>query len=432
MQLPKIHCAAFIAAFTLSLSGKAAEWSMEPGVSLRTGMDDNIRLLTEDQDGAKDTVWETSVIPRVDFGVKTETRGITGRADFAVRRFHGGSGLTSSNALDREDAHFDLNSFYSTSRNNLGFAFNFTRDSTLDSELDETGEAISSRATRHRYTLAPNWSHVLSERMRLNLDYRYVKIDYSDDPGVTNLTEYDYHVLSTSLVRMLSERISATALVSYSLYEPETNLDSKTLSVQGGLSREFSETLSASFLAGWRKTKSDQLIPNGFCVGTDPDAGFPECPGGIPVVTRLETDESDDNGSVFSFDINKKLYEGSLSASLIRQSTPSGRDGKLLDTTTLRVSADRRIKERLRASLTAQVTDRETITSTTSGIDSDSDNRKFYSISPEIIWKWRRDLDLRVTYRYRLAERDVTSDNATSNAFYITLNYRLPRLAVSR
>ena len=432
MQPPKITGAAFMALLALSLDGRAAEWSMTPGISLRTGLDDNIRLTSDDSIDDQDTVWELRVTPRVNFGMITENKGITGKARYSVRRFHGGSGANSSSNLDREDAKFNLNSFYNTYRDSLGLALGFTRDSTLDSELDETGKAISQRATRLVYTASPYWSRILTERMRLNLNYRFTKVEYSDDFGVSDLTEYESHFMSSSLERMITERTSASAVASYSRYEPETNLDSRTLSLQGGLSTTFSETLSASFLAGWRKTTSDQAIPTGFCIGGDPGSGFPGCGGGVPVVTGIETDDSDNDGSVYTFKINKQFTAGSLSASLVRQATPTGSNGQLLETNTLRVYANRRIRKRLTTSITAQVTDRETITSTTSGINPDSDNRKYYAISPSVTWNWSRDLDLSATYRYRKVERDVTSDNATSNAFYLTLDYRLPKMAVSR
>ena len=235
------------------VSIQAAEWSAEPRVSLRTGYNDNIRLRAADHD----LVWETALSPSVKFGVAKEHQGLSGDAGFAIRRYTGGSGLESSDILDREDYHLNTDAFHNTLRDSFKANLDYTRDSTLDSELDETGNVIQDRATRERLSLGPSWTRTLTELTSLELAYDYSNVEYSDDPGA-NLVDYKYHVTSASLIRQLTPRMQATLAAGYSSYRPDTDFDSDTLSLQAGLSRNFSETLVASFLVGQRQACSIQ------------------------------------------------------------------------------------------------------------------------------------------------------------------------------
>ena len=413
-------------ALALSLPSQAAEWSLEPKISVKGGYNDNIRMTT----AKHDSVWEAAVTPAVRFGVAKENQGLFGNADFSVRRFYGGSGAESSSELDREDYHLNINSYHRTELNDYAANINVTRDSTLDSELDETGENISERATRLRIGLGPSWTTTLTERLRLNLAYQYTNVDYSDDPGGRDLIEYHNDTVSGALIRQFTPVVQATLSASYSRFRPDTDLDSETTSVQAGISRSFSETLSTSWLAGWRKTRSDNTLSVGFCVGANPGAKFPKCKGGFPVATGTKTDDDNDTGSVFSADINKLLETGSLNASLSRETIPSGTDGELLDVTALRLTGKHRFTEKLSSRLHLEWISRETIVSSTR--DADKDNRNFFRINPSVSWRWQREWELTGAYRYARNDQKNLSGTADQNSFYLTLSYRPTKISISR
>jgi len=413
---------------SLSLPVDAAEWSAEPRISLRSGYNDNVRLTTADHD----SVWETDLTPAVRFGAATENQGLFGDADFSVRRFYGGSGANSSSTLDREDYHLNVDSYHRTERNNLGANLDVTRDSTLDSELDETGQAIQERATRLRVSLGPSWTTALNERTQLGLNYQHSRVTYTDDPGVTDLVEYDYDTLASSLTRRFTPLLQGTLSASYSKFTPDTKLESKTTSIQAGISRQFSETLSTSWQAGWRNTKSDNLLSTGFCVGANPGAKFPQCNGGFPVRTGTTSDDTTNSGSVYSASIDKRLETGSISASLTRQSVPSGSNGELLDVTNLRLTGEHRFTEKLSSRLNIEWITRETIVSSTG--DPDKNKRKFFRIRPTLSWRLQREWSLSGEYEYARNDEDTGTgtDTATRNAFYLTLSYRPTKISISR
>jgi len=365
----------------------------------------------------------------VKFGVAKENQGLFGNASAAIRRFFGGSGRESSSILDREDYHLSTDAYHNTQRNAYKANLKYTRDSTLDSELDETGNVVSNRATRDRFTLGPSWTTSLNEITNLNLGYQYTTVSYSDDPGVNDLVGYDYDVFSSSLVRQFSPRLQGTLSASYSRYEPDTGFNSDTLSIQAGLSRNFTETLVASFLVGQRETTSDTLIATGYCILANPGASFPACSGGIAVPTGTKKDELDTSGSVYSANITKTLETGKLSATLSRASSPSS-NGELLDRTQLILSGEHKITEKLRSTLRIQYARNETIVNTL-GRKTDQTDETFFRIIPRISWRWQREWELAGEYQYAENE-DRNSNTATRNAFYLTLSYRPTKIYMSR
>ncbi|HUT42070.1 MAG TPA: hypothetical protein VM011_12085 [Gammaproteobacteria bacterium] len=387
------------------VSIQAAEWSAEPRISLRTGYNDNIRLRAADHD----SVWETALSPSVKFGVAKEHQGLSGDAGFAIRRFTGGSGLESSDILDREDYHLNTAAFHNTLRDSFKANLDYTLDSTLDTELDETGNVIQDRATRERLSLGPSWTRTLTELTSLELAYDYSNVEYSDDPGA-NLVDNKYHVTSASLIRQLTPRMQATLAAGYSSYRPDTDFDSDTLSLQAGLSRNFSETLVASFLVGQRQTTSDSqtfVFPIGL------------------VNTEIET-----SSPVYSASISKTLETGSLGASLSRSSSPGG-NGELLDATRLALTGDYKLSETFSTSLRIEYTENETIVSRGGAVAPNQDKETFFRVTPRASWRWRREWELAGEYQY--AENDdPTAGKATRNAVYATLTYRPVKISVSR
>ena len=410
-------------ALAIVLPCQAAQWSVEPKVSIRSGYNDNIRLTTRDHD----SVWETAVTPSIKFGGAEENRGLFGNADVSVRRFFGGNGRESSDILDREDAHFNINAYNRTQRNEFTGFFDFTRDSTLDSEFDETGNVIDDRATRIRKTIGPGWSYSLTEVMQLNANYAFTKVDFSDDPGIDNNIDYDYHVFSGSLTRQFTPKVQGTLTSSYNMYQPRANqeidtpsgtlsvpdLDSDTLSVQVGIKRVFTETLTTDWLAGMRRTKSDtsELVFTG--------SGF-----------RFDKDDSNDTGAVFSASITKLLESGKLSFTASRVSTPAS-DGDLLDTTRFIFNGEHRFTEALKTSLRAEYSTIETIASATAGLN-DRDDRTLYRIVPRVSWRWQREWEIAGSYEYAKKDEDNDPKDATRNAVYLTLSYRPDKLFISR
>ena len=372
-------------------------------------------------------MWEADVTPAVKFGVSKENQGLFGNADVSIRRFYGGSGANSSSLLDREDYHFKVNAYQRTERNDFGADIDITRDSTLDTELTQTGQVIENRATRLSTILSPSWTRLINEKTRLNLVYRFNRVKYSDEVGQNNLVDYDYNTVSASLGRSFTPLTQGTISTSFSRYKPETGLDSDTYAIQAGLTRQHSETLSTSWLAGWRNTRSDTLTPTGVClIG----GNFPKCTGNIGFQTGTDKDETSNTGATYAASITKTLERGSLGASLTRIATPSG-EGELLDTTRLALTGEHRFTEQLRSNLTVEYYKRDTIVNASGTGNTDTNNRNYFRIRPSFTWQWQREWVLSGDYQYAESENN-NGDSATQNAVHLTLTYRPTKIFTSR
>jgi hypothetical protein len=404
----------------------AAQWSVEPTVSLRSGYNDNYRLTT----GPHDSVWEEDLTPAVKFGVETENQGLFGTADTSVRRFYGGSGSTSSSTLDREDYHFKVDSYQQSQLNRYGANIDFIRDSTLDTELTQTGQVVDNLATRTSTELNPTWTRSLDERTQLDLGYTFNRVNYSDVVGLTNLVNYDFNTVSASLTRQFTPLTQATLATSVSRYLPETNLNSDSYAIQAGLTRQHSETLSTNWLAGWRTTKSDTSVPTGFCVGAAPGASFPNCTGGFPVQTGANTDQVSNSGAVYAAGITKTLETGSVGASLSRIATPSG-NGQLLDTTQFTLTGEYYFTEHLRSNMTATYYTQDQIVNASGTQNFSANTGNFFRVIPRLTWQWRREWSLQGEYQFA-KDDNANGTTAKQNSVYLTLIYQPTKMFISR
>jgi hypothetical protein len=426
MRFCKTIHALLIPCLFASLPAVAAEWSLRPQISFLSGYNDNINLTS----APHDSVLQMTVTPAVEFGLKKQNQGITGTAIYEVQRFFGGSGRESSRLLNRENYYLKTNAYHNTQRSTLRGILNFTSNSALDSELDQNNNVVNDRSTRRTLVIAPSWETMLNERNQLGLSYRLTSVGYPDASANSRLIEYDYHDLSTTLIRLLDQRNSITLSAGYSSYQPDTGINSDTISLQAGVSRNFTETLAASLLAGARRTTSDRLVSTGFCIGALPGATYPDCIGGIaspPLVTSR--DQIETTGSVFSASLTKTLETGSLVATLTRSSAPSG-EGELLDTTRLELVGKRRFTETLDTSLTIRYSVRETLVNRT-GNQTSSGDRNLTEIYPKLTWQWQREWALAGEYRYLKDERSGISE-ASRNSVYLSITYQPRRLSVSR
>ena len=414
----------------ISLPALAAEWTAEPRISLRSGYNDNVLLST----GPHSSVWEADLIASSKFGVAKENQGLFGDAGVKVRRYTGGSGRESSDLLDREDYFFTTDAYHETERNLFSGNIDYIRDSTQDSEVDQTGSFTNVYATRIQKTAGASWARTLTERMSLDVGYQYNKTTFADDPGISDLIPYKFNLLTASLNYQITPRTTGILQGNGSAYKPDTGLDSNTWNLQAGISSAFSETIDLSLLAGYRKTKSDSLsfTSNGFCINANPGASFPDCDGGIPVITDIESDKTTTktNGSVYSASISKRLVKGSLGASISRTQRPD-LNGRLLDSNQLRLNGEYRLTAMLRSSLGIQYFENETIANIAGQDPNNTTKQKYFSITPRISWRFLREW--RLTGEYQYAKREDRQKNTGSrNAVYLTLSYVPTKLSISR
>ncbi len=382
----------------------AAEWTIDPTVQLKAGYDDNIRSTAHDKIDSS----EITLIPSATFGVETPRSGLNGTVGFTFRRFPNVTGL------DDNNWRFGINSFYRTARSEFGLGASVIQDTTLDTQLEETG-LVFDRSNRLSKSIDPSWTWILNERTRLRAGYDYGTINY--EKSRAGLADYFTHSGQLSLLRAFSEQVVGSISLAHSVTDSDSDIRSSNTNLQGGLSWQFSETFSASLAGGGRYsiTKFPERIP----LFSGPlFLGY--------IDTGKKTQDSS-SGLVFDASLDKRFERSGLSLSASRNvnNTVSGIQ---IEVTRLGVSASHNFSERVSGNGGLSWYKSQSAGKTSSG----SLDRRYLSGTAQLNWKLAEFWTLSAIYTYSQQQFESTADDAIRNTAYLTLTYRWPRIAVSR
>lgn len=384
----------------------AAEWQVQPTARLSIGYNDNLRLAT----GNKISTAEVSFSPSATFRVLTPSSGASGLIGFDFRRFDEDSNLSEDNLKLQVDA------FRQTERSRFDLNLGAVRDSTLDTQLEETGIAFD-RIQREKIAISPGWNHSLDERTSISASYSYSDVQYenTDQAGF-----FDYKQQSTqlSLTRVLTPRTSASLTLTGSRSSNDNEVESENLNAQAGLSYAINETLSASLAAGARRTSVDITRDTFIFIRSGNNV--------IDIVPSTDKQSSSDTGLTFSASISKSFLRGDTLLSASRD-VSNDINGQPFEVTRLTSVSSYRLNETLSFRLSLDFFNSQSTNPIGTALD-----RKFYRAQPEINWALDREWSLSAYYAYRLQAFNDISDDAVQNTIYFTLAYNWPRLSRSR
>ncbi|WP_297527154.1 hypothetical protein [Thiohalobacter sp.] len=412
---------------TLPLAAPAAEWYAEPSLKATSRYDDNVRLLPENEQSAA----EFALTPRLPFGRRTERSELEGVLDFRVRRFN-------RSDLDTNDARFDLNGYYLASeRSRLTLDLSLVRDTTLDTELDDTG-VVYSRVRRNSRTLSPGLTHIFNEKTRGSLTLGLTRVDYADE-ATTGLRDYENRSATASVNRQWSQKTVLTASLGWSRYQREDDsVRSDNTQLTLGAEHRFTERSRLSAYAGTRRTETRVSTGATACPdGTVFDAfglffGLPPC---VDTATGTRSDfvtitlssTSRSSGSVFGLTATHEFETGELSVDASRSITPQASGQGLLISDRLGFSATHGFTETLSGRLGLNWYRASATDDAIGAVD-----RTYITFTSGLRWQPRRDWSFSLAYRYRKQDREATLGSATGNVVSLALNYAWPRLTRSR
>lgn len=402
----------------------AAEWFMTPGLRLGYEQNDNIRMTLQPHE----TVHGSIISPKLDLGVESEIWGVTGTAQIVRRRYSG------DEFLDKDDEKFRFASHYRTERSNFALSASRVNDAVISTEeLDDPDLGlVTAQKSRRTENIQPVWKWSITERASMQLGYTLSDVSYTDGESV-GIFDYQWHTATATWSYLLSPRSQFFFTTGYSRYRaPETDIqsqtiiefmglsflgdstitdiDSRTPSYKAGMSYNFSETMEGTFMLGRRKTESERAV-------TDCITSTTICS------SYLQTTRN--SGTTFSGNLTKNFEKLSIKANASRELTASGA-GTEYETDLLSVQFEYPFTARLRGELTS-------IGRKLRGIsDVTSSDRKHYSVQPSLHWRWTRDANLSLAYRYSHLDREVEDQAVQSRALYISLGYVWPKLSVSR
>ncbi len=390
---------------TTAAISHAAEWKIDPRVELRSGYNDNITIRTDDEVSSP----EIALNPSVLFSYATPTSGISGDARFQVRRY------TEESDLNDETGRLDVKSFHRMERSQLGLNVDLIKDTTLDSQLEETGVVLD-RVDRSQASLNPTWTYALGERTSVELGYTYTNVDYDNDSN-SNYSNYSTNGGQLSLSRILSPRATGTITALYQRTDNDADIEATYSAVQGGASYKLSETLTGSLFAGVRRSEV-KATQNTFVPILDENNNI------IFVPVRNGT-QDDDLGYIFSGSLEKDFLRGTTGLTATRD-VRNDISGLPLQVTRLGWNSLYRFTEILSGELRLSYYQSET----TNGIG--SRDRNYYQVEPRFNWRFREFWTFSGSYRYTKQTYDASNDDAVQNAAYLTLRYDWPRIALSR
>ncbi len=383
----------------------AAEWKIDPRVELRAGYNDNIRLNVDDELSSPEIILNPATL----FSYETPTSGVSGDLEFRVRRY------TDESDLNDEIGRLGIASFRQLERSRLGFNADVIKDTTLDSQLEETG-VVFDRVDRWRAGLNPTWEYSLGERTSMELGYTYTTVNY-DNNSDSNFADYTSHSGQFGLSRVLSERATGRISASYQFTDNDANIESTYSALQGGADYRFSETLTGSLFAGIRRSEV-KATSNTFIPVLDEN-------NNIIFVPVSDGTQDDDLGYIFSATLQKDFLRGNTSFTA-RRDISNNVSGIPLQVTRVGWNSLYRFTEILSGELNLGYFETETA----NGVG--NRDRNYILVQPTFNWAFRQFWTLSGSYRYRKQTFDASNDDAVQNAAYLTLRYDWPRIAISR
>ncbi|NWF73904.1 MAG: hypothetical protein HXY51_12795 [Nitrospirae bacterium] len=369
----------------------AAEWSAEPSLSVRGVYNSNL-LLTN----GNNEVWGNWVSPNMKFKGATESLQIDGTARGEFVQYYGSTdrGLT--------NLYFPVRASYRWDRFTFGFEGGFTRDNTLMSELQQTGLVLNF-TQRNLWTATPSLTIGLTERLRLQLDYRFSDASYQNGLSL-GLVNYQINGGSSKLSYNLRDRTQVQItgdLVNF--VAPDIDQTWTYYGAGAGLSHNLSQSIIATVSGGVRFINSNQGLSSGSLSQND--------------VVWL-----------YHASIRKEFERSAISLDGSREINPSG-FGRLFQTDRVSGAISHNLTENLTASLTGALNFVSVIA--TVGDQSFPDSR-YNSVSPNLSWRFAQWWALDVNYTY--AERIVDNANQWNfaNSTFVMLTYGGPKWSVSR
>ena len=290
----------------------AADNYVDPSVGIGFEYDDNKTLVSEDPTN----VFGPHLLAKALFGTRTE------RSLVELEALVDTSYYPDEQDLDSTNFFLDLKSYYRTQSSEIGLNGRAIRDTTLRSELEDTGR-VQTNTRRDLIEFVPYFQYALSELSTLKLEYSYLDVAYEENE-LSGAQDYTYQIVDAEYEHNLSEKNLLIAEIGYSDYDsPEAASKADYYFTRVGVKHDFSARMNGTFLAGYYSAQSD--FTGGTLESVDSD--------GPLFLARLEYDFE-----LAEFDIELKRHlRPSSSGQLLDQDRPrnqlateyDGKDGLL-------------------------------------------------------------------------------------------------------
>ncbi len=396
----------------------AQDVTFRPSINIRGEYDDNVYYtrIFETED------YVTKIKPALTLDYVTERLDLDPSFNVDVHRY------ADEENLDTEDQHYNINAKYQAmERISISGNGSYTKDTTLESEIEETGLSGNPRQDRDRYTGGMGFTYKISELSDITVNYSHTNTKYEWSGNV----DYDVDSIRLSFNSRSENQLDVfTIQPSYYRYDAETSkVDNYSLSI--GWQHPFNETLSLTTNGGARYTKTEynQLLRDdthefvevwnlytGANYYWNPDTG--------ERVTNLFVGfDGEDSSYSGVADINLKKTGELYSATIgYNQDLSYSSYGEPIDKYKVYCNAEKNITERFKVKFTGNLS----LTKSDSKYN-DRDSR-YYSVMPSISYKITENHSLVLAYLYsqsldKLRENDPRVDR---NRIWLELRFSFP------
>jgi len=359
----------------------AADVTLTPSLSLRGEYNDNIDFSrTNKQDDYIGTV-----SPGLTFGYATDRLNFGARAVVDVVRY-----MDQTNQ-DNERQNYGLDASYRMFER-LSIRANgfYVKDTTLDTELQETG-IVELRSEREHYGGGGGLSFQISEVADMGLDYSYTKTDYD----LVDYTDSDGHSVSLPFNYSFNNRLDVLTLRPYyrNTDSDEDKIDSYGFSL--GLAHTFTETFTASVTPGVRYTETE----------------------------RKPSGRSDDDwGWTADVSLDKSWQTASASLGYSRDLDYTA-EGEIVEVNRFSLSTSKMLTSRFSVRLLGS------LYFTKSTGTSQNEDRRYYEVTPSLNYMITENHSLALGYSYSNEHDKMLTDDQDRdrNMAWLTLNFNFPQ-----
>jgi hypothetical protein len=365
--------------FSIHLPAAAQSLGMIPSLRLNCGYNDNILFNSTETIDA----YYASVRPEINLGLTSDRYNLGIDAHAEIFRY------PEEKDLNYQSYRYDMSGRYRISqRLNISSNLGYIKDTTLDSELEETGRVVE-REDRERYQGEGTLSYGLDEVSTIDIEYLYRSTEYESRDRVDRIANR----VRLAYRRWFNSRLDQLTLrPSYTMADTEDNQDIEYYNFSIGWTHIFSDTLSMRNFVGYGQTITTQKGDEDSTWTGNADLS----------ITRT--------GELFSFRLG------------IRNNINLDADGELEEVDRFYFNFNRKMTERLSTNLYGS------IYANRSPGTLNSINSVFYDVKPELSYNITENHVLNAFYRYSYEEDRRGSENQerTRNLIELNLVFQYP------
>lgn len=363
----------------LSPAPAAADWRIEGLFLQELFYDDNVTLVDDDEIDS----FGLRAQPGLRLSQEAPNSLLAIEAELTHTRFF------SESDLDSTDQRGAVAYSRQSTRINFGLNAEFVRNTTRESELDDTGR-IDRSVRRTSFAGGPSFTYLTGPLSRIETSANANRVTFGSD----EFNDFTNFAGQFAYIQSITPRDEAGLVFAASHFDSEDteNTEAENYSLSARWTRSPNDRFESTIDVGLRLTNSRFDEPDGR--------------------------ENETNiGFNFRGELEWQFDQGSLNASVLNAAEPSS-DGSLRQRTRAQSIVSYRLTERLSALFTATAERSEDIDAAT---DEDGE-RLFFSLSPSLAYQLTEQWRLTGQYRFRGQELDNT-DLALSNAVLVTLTY---------